>query len=255
MKAMHVLSCYLFSVMLTFFTMQISAETNRPCIFIAGDSTAAPSGSYEHMGWGEPFADYFNPQKVDFRNMARGGKSSRTFITEGFWNQILEDLQPGDIVLIQFGHNDLGAINDDNRARGTLPGLGDESEDIQNRLTGRPETVHTYGWYIRKMINDVKQRQARPILLSLTVRNIWGNGRLERRAGKYGSWMYQLAKVADVPFLDLTNRIADRFEELGRKAVEAMYPQDHTHFNAECAEMHASAVLSLLQGLKPNLLK
>ncbi len=95
-----------------------------PSIFIAGDSTAARGNGTNQQGWAVPFADYFDKTKVNIVNRARGGRSSRTFITEGLWDQLLADVKRGDIVLIQFGHNDAGAINDTNRARGSLPGLG-----------------------------------------------------------------------------------------------------------------------------------
>jgi lysophospholipase L1-like esterase len=75
-----------------------------------------------------PFADYFDPTRVNVVNRARGGRSSRTFVTEGLWDQLMASVKPGDIVLIQFGHNDGGAINDTNRARGSLRGIGDETE-------------------------------------------------------------------------------------------------------------------------------
>ncbi len=113
-----------------------------PSIFIAGDSTAARGAGTSQQGWAVPFATYFDPTKVNIVNRARGGRSSRTFITEGLWDQLLANVKRGDIVLIQFGHNDAGAINDDRRARGSLPGLGGETQEIDNLITekarGRP---------------------------------------------------------------------------------------------------------------------
>ena len=58
-----------------------------PGIFIAGDSTAARGAGENQQGWAVPFADYFDPAKVNIVNLARGGRSSRTFITEGLWDQ------------------------------------------------------------------------------------------------------------------------------------------------------------------------
>src|SRR5262245_18191288 len=96
--------------------------TNLPTLFIAGDSTAARGAGERQQGWAVPFADYFDPTKINVVNRARGGRSSRTFITEGLWDQLLADAKAGDIVLIQFGHNDAGLINDASRARGSLRG-------------------------------------------------------------------------------------------------------------------------------------
>src|SRR6185503_2077393 len=144
-----------------------------PTIFVAGDSTAARGNGAAQQGWGVPFADYFDATKVNVVNRARGGRSSRTFVTEGLWDKLLADVKAGDVVLIQFGHNDGGAINDESRARGSLRGVGEETEEIDNLLTKQHEVVHTFGWYLRQLIGDVKAMNATPIVLSLTVRNIW----------------------------------------------------------------------------------
>jgi lysophospholipase L1-like esterase len=81
-------------------------------------------------------------------NRAIRGRSSRTFITEGRWDQVLKDANSGDFVLIQFGHNDGIAPDDPQRPRGTLPGTGEETRQITHPQTHQPEVVHTYGWYL-----------------------------------------------------------------------------------------------------------
>lgn len=222
-----------------------------PTLWIAGDSTAARGRGETQQGWGVPFAEYFDPARINVANRARGGRSSRTFVNEGLWDQLLAGVKAGDTVLIQFGHNDGGAINT-RPARGSLPGLGDETQDIESVNTQRPETVHTFGWYLRKMIADVKAKGASPIVLSLTLRNRWENGRIERGSGRYSAWSYATAKDAAVPFIDLMNTQADAFDALGETAVKAFYPQDHTHFNAQGADLHAATVVALLKGLRPS---
>ena len=226
-------------------------------IFIASDSTAATTTSGPIQGWGKPFADYFDPGKVNVFNGARGGRSSRTFITDGSWEQVISRVKPGDFVLIQFGHNDNGAINEEPpgsgrplRARGTLPGLGDESQEIDNAVTKKHEVVHTYGWYMRKMIDDVKAKNATPILLSLTVRNDWKDGKVERGLGQYGEWTKQLATAEKVPFVDLTNFAADDFEKMGEAAMGRLYQPDRTHANATGADFNAEHVVAGLLALK-----
>src|SRR5262249_33797082 len=72
-----------------------------PKLYIIGDSTVK-NGTKGQMGWGDPFAGHFDPAKVTVVNRARGGRSSRTFLTEGLWDAIVADLKPGDFVLIQF---------------------------------------------------------------------------------------------------------------------------------------------------------
>jgi len=234
-------------------TAPVSAINPKlPTIFVAGDSTAARGAGEKQQGWAVPFADYFNPAKVNVVNRARGGRSSRTFVTEGLWDQVLADVKHGDIVLIQFGHNDAGAINDTNRARGTLPGIGEESQEIDNLLTGKHEVAHTYGWYLRKMIADTQARRATPVVLSLTVRDIWKDGRVERGSGRYGRWAADVARAQHVQFINVTDPVADQFETMGEEKVKVLYPRDHTHFNATGADLHAAAVVAGLRGLKPS---
>ncbi len=79
-------------------------------------------------------------------NRALGGRSSRTNLTGGQWASIVAMIKTGDFVMMQFGHNDGGRLDDASRARGTLPGIGDETRELDNPITKAPEVVHTYGW-------------------------------------------------------------------------------------------------------------
>ena len=228
-----------------------------PTIFVASDSTAAKNNANPIQGWGVPFADYFDPAKVNVSNRARGGRSSRTFITEGLWDQLLADLKAGDYVLIQFGHNDGSPVNEDAsvprekmRSRGSLPGLGDESQEIDNVITGKHEVVHAFGWYIRKMIADVKAKGATPVILSLTVRNTWTDGVVERGSGRYREWDRQLAQDAKIEFIDLTRSVADEYQKLGAEKVKALFGTDHTHTNAAGADLNAAQVVAGLKGIR-----
>jgi lysophospholipase L1-like esterase len=232
---------------------EVSRDSKLPAIWIAGDSTAARDTSGTKQGWAVPFADYFDPAKIAVLNRAQGGRSSRTFITEGLWDKLMEGVLPGDIVLLQFGHNDAGALNDEPppplRARGTIPGLGPETREIDNVLTRKHEVVHTYGWYMRRMTADVSAKGAVPIILSPTVHDNWKDGRVERDAGHYSTWSAEIAKEAQLSYVDVNGMDADRFEKLCRERVHSFYPQDHTHFNAQCADIVAASVVSGLKGL------
>src|SRR6185436_6622607 len=150
----------------------------------------------------------------------------------------------------QFGHNDAGPINDASRARGSLPGTGEETQEIDNLLTKEHEVVHTYGWYLRKMIADTKAKGAIPIVLSLTVRNIWKDARVERGSGKFGQWASEVAASQKVRFIDVTKLIADRYEQLGDAKVKELFATDHTHTNAKGAELNAVLIVDGLQILK-----
>lgn len=244
----------MFALLLASFSSFTGAEERSlPTIYIAGDSTAANYENTNHQGWGGVFAQYFDGYQVKVDNRARGGRSSRTFITEGHWQKLVNDLAEGDLVLIQFGHNDAGHINDKKKARGSLPGIGDDSVDIFNLQTERDETVHTFGYYIRSMVADVRAKKAVPVLLNLTARNIWKSSRIERGSGQYGYWTYQLAWELDTAFIDVTNPMADLLEQMGPQKTAELYPRDHTHFASEGAHLHAQAVVAGLKGLRPGL--
>jgi len=229
----------------------VTAKTLNPALptlFIAGDSTAA-KGPPTATGWGVPFAAYFDSAKINIVNAARGGRSSRTFITEGLWDQLLAQVKAGDTVLIQFGHNDAGAINDASRARGSIRSLGEETEQIDNLLTKKPELVHSFGWYVRKMISDVRAKKATPILLSITVRNEWREGKVERTNGPWSAFAAELGKTENVAFIDLTTLIADDYERRGAAAVKPFFPKDHTHTSPEGADLNARLAVAALKNL------
>jgi lysophospholipase L1-like esterase len=237
----------------------VATELNPalPTIFIAGDSTAAKNNGNPVQGWGVPFADFFDPAKVNVANRARSGRSTRTFISEGLWDQLLAELKAGDYVLIQFGHNDGSPVNEDAsvprekmRSRGTLPGLGDESQEIDNVITGKHEVVHTFGWYVRRMIADVQAKGATPLVLSLTVRNMWKDGVVERGSGNFRKWDRDLAQAAGILFVDVTRLIANEYQLLGEESVNALFGPDHTHTNVAGAEFNAARVVAGLKGIR-----
>ena len=114
-------------------------------------------------------------------NCVIGGRSSRTFLTEGRWDAVMAHFKPGDFVLIQLGHNDGGKLNDD-RCRASLKGIGEETEDIVRSTDQQPETVHSYGWYLRKFVTDTQAKGATPIVASLIPRNLWKDGKIGRSA-------------------------------------------------------------------------
>jgi lysophospholipase L1-like esterase len=215
-------------------------------LFIAGDSTAAVNSSTQ-QGWGIHFQDYFDPAKLTIINAARSGLSTRTFISSGAWDAIVNRLQPHDYVIIQFGHNDNGPL-DSFRFRGTLPSLGEETQQAHN-AQGQPETVHTFGWYLRKMISDVKTKNASPILISMTPRGEWTDGKIERGFGPYARLAGDLAKSEGVRYFDLTNFVADQYQQLGPQPVTALFPSDTTHTNNAGANINAHAVISGIRAL------
>lgn len=217
-----------------------------PTVFIVGDSTARNQAD---LGWGDHFAHYFDTPRINVANRAHAGRSSRTFINEGSWDRVLAEMKPGDFVLLQMGHNDGGDLGGA-KPRGSIKGLGDETKDV-TLPDGHTETVHTYGWYMRKYIADTRAKQATPILLSLTIRNIWKNGpdgkpHIERDMG-YDAQLRQLAADEHVSFVDMATVEADRLEALGPEKTALLFPKDHTHTSAEGAELNAESVAIALR--------
>jgi lysophospholipase L1-like esterase len=233
----------------------IALAEDRPVLYLIGDSTVRNGrgdGQNGQWGWGEPLAEYFDPAKIGFQNRALGGRSSRTFISTGQWNALHEVLKPGDFVIMQFGHNDSSPVNDDSRARGTLKGTGDETQEIDNLLTKQHEIVHTYGWYMRKFIAETKAKGAVPIVCSPIPRMNWKDGKIARNSADYGKWSAELARADGVAFLDLNNLIADRYDQIGAEKVADLFHGDHTHTSLEGAELNARCVIAALKGLKEN---
>ncbi len=225
-----------------------------PTIFIVGDSTAR---NKEDLGWGDHLAHYFATDRVNIANRARAGRSSRTFINEGAWNSVLKEMKPGDYLLLQMGHNDGGDLGGA-KPRGTLKGIGDESKDVIQQ-DGHTETVHTYGWYLRTYIAEARAKGVTPILLSITVRNIWKDGHIERDMG-YTGFIRQVATAEKVEYIDMGTIAADTFEGLGEQKTALLFPIDHTHTSSEGAELNAHAVIvalrkdnsPVIQYLKPD---
>ena len=223
-----------------------------PTVFVVGDSTASNQAD---LGWGDHLARYFDTARINVANRARAGRSSRTFINEGSWDKVLAEIKPGDYVLIQMGHNDGGDL-DGRKPRGTLKGLGEESKEV-TLLDGRVETVHTYGWYMRKYIADTRAKHATPILLTLTIRNIWTTGadgkqHIERDMG-YDDAIRQLAGGEKVELADMANVEADRLEAIGPDKAALLFPMDHTHTSAEGADLNAQCVVRAIRATQSPL--
>jgi len=230
-----------------------------PQLFVAGDSTASEykPNPKNQQGWGAVLQPLFDESKLRVIDVARGGRSSRTFITEGHWDRMLTQVNAGDFVIIQFGHNDSGALNQEPpgstrplRARGTIPGIGNESEEIDNVVTGQHETVYSYGWYLRKMVADTRAKGASPILLTLTKTNTWKDGRIPCDSETYRLWTWQTATAEKVAFIDLTRIIGDRFQREGADSVTAQFIDDTVHTNLKGAEANARDVVSALKANK-----
>ena len=244
-------------------------QSRKPTVFFTGDSTVKNADKDDDgmWGWASQAFTVFDESKITLVNAARAGRSTRTFIKEGLWDKVYNSLQPGDFVTIQFGHNDICPIAD-KKARGVIA----ESKDtchVYKLENGTYELVYSFGWYLKKMIDDVREKGATPILVSLTPRNEWPGGKVERRDGSYGKWYREVVEETGVEFVDLHNISADfldkkfalkklpadkekakqKIAELKEKVQNIYFKKDHTHASKLGAQMNAQ---SMAKGLKAN---
>ncbi len=233
-------------------TTGASRKEGCPVVFTVGDSTVknedkALDGMW---GWGSVLQELFDGDRLTVENCAMAGRSARTFLDEGRWDKVYDALRPGDYVLIQFGHNDIGDINK-GKARGELVGNSDESKVYLMEATGKYQVIYTYGWYLRKFIYDVKEKGATPIILSPTPRNIFDGGQIERNAKTLGAWAQAAANEAGAYYIDLNKLSGDKLQvladDVGLKAVGEYYNNDHTHFSLKGAHMNAESIAEGLQ--------
>ena len=226
----------------TAFTIQ----NQKPVIYLVGDSTVkngSGRGEGGLWGWGDFLYTQFDTTKIRIENHARGGRSSRTYQTEGLWDNVLAKVKPGDYIIMQFGHNDGGAINDTLRARGSIRGIGEETEEIDNLITHKHEIVHSYGWYMRKYIRDARAKGATPIVCSLVARNVWKDGKVVRSTDSYATWAADVAKAEGAYYIDLNDLVASRYEQLGPDEVKSkLFLEDHTHTTEAGAKINAALV-------------
>ncbi len=232
-----------------------------PTLWIVGDSTVRNGGgdgrNLNQWGWGAPIEYYFDLAKINVVNRALGGTSSRTFFNNN-WPGVLANVKKGDFVMIQFGHNDKnGDLTGANVTIGSLNGTGNETQEVTGR-SGQPETVHTFGWYLKKFAEETKAQGATPIICSLIPRKIWENGKIIRsNAGyfSYADWAGDVAKAESVPFIDLNAITARKYNELGPDKVEPLFvpmPSEHTHTDWYGAIINAESVIGGLKMLKDD---
>lgn len=215
-------------------------------IYLIGDSTMADNKNEMAVGWGMAFANYCDTTRVEIINKARGGRSSRTFTNEGLWDAVRKELKPGDFVLIQFGHNDAGAI-DKEKFRGSIKGIGEETQQVTRDSIA--ETVHTFGWYMIQFIRETKEKGAIPIVLSQTPRNEWPSDKVERRSETYCLWSKESALKGGAFYIDLNDLIATKYEQLGKEKIVSFFPKDHTHTNLEGATFNAQVTAESIKKL------
>ncbi|MGW6209322.1 rhamnogalacturonan acetylesterase [Streptomyces sp. NPDC055089] len=211
-------------------------------LHIAGDSTAAQkyADAAPETGWGMALP-FFLGHTLTVANYAMNGRSSKSFIDEGRLAALLEEVRGGDLLLIQFGHND---EKTEDPARGTDP-------------------YTTYQDYLRQYVHGARSRGARPVLLTPVERRRFADdGTAKPTHGTYPAAMRALAAEERVPLLDLQALTLARWQELGPDGTleyfnwlepgqSPNYPdgrQDNTHFRPrgaiEAARLVARALVA-----------
>ncbi len=233
-------------------TVKVKREHGKPVVFITGDSTVKNTDRDEDgmWGWGSQAYTIFDAEKITCVNEAKAGRSARSYLNEGRWEKVYNSIQPGDYVLIQFGHNDMGDI-DKRKERAAIAGAKDSMRVYRMASNKRFELVYSFGWYIKKFIQDVREKGGTPILLSFTPRNKWQDGKIERRNKGMGEWYREIAEETGVEFVDVHNITADFLDKKCDSKEEAAkyYSGDHTHTSKLGAQMNAQSVA---KGLKKN---
>jgi lysophospholipase L1-like esterase len=242
-------------------TMLVRAQTpapaaaQHPAVFLVGDSimhTGTGTGDTGPWGWGAEFIPMFDAAKIHIYNEGLGGRSSRGYIEEGAWKKVLDQLQSGDWVIVQFGHND--AANSQNYPdRTTLKGDGDDTQEIESPVTHVKETIHSYGWYLRQYVVDAKSKGATVIICSPPPRNQWLEGKVIRGMDGYAAWAADAARVSGARFIDLNTLTANKYDALGQEATKP-YFNDFQHSRKAGAKLNAQSVAIGLRSLKDCIL-
>ena len=214
-------------------------------IYVCGDSTAASYNPEETrmVGWGQLLGDFLPGATVV--NLSMAGRSTKTFLAEGRLEPAGQ-ADPGDLVLIQFAHND-------------------ENEKKPERYTA-PWTEFTDN--LKYFIRFAREHGAVPVLLTPICMRIWQDGKLQPTHGEYPAAMRAVAEETDVPLIDLYTesfRIVEAMGEEGSKALfmhfapgeDPAYPdgsEDNAHTKRAGAERFAEAAARGLKelGLVPQ---
>jgi len=221
----------------------------HPALFLVGDSimkTGTGTGDTGSWGWGSEIIPLFDPAKIHVYNEGYGGRSSRSFIEEGLWANVLDRIQPGDFVIVQFGHND-SANSQNSPDRATITGGGNET--TQFGFGPANKTIHTYGWYLRQYVADAKAKGATIIICSPVPRNTWIDGKIKRGFDGYAQWAAAAAKASGALFIDLNTIAADRYDALGQEKT-ATYFNDYQHTKKIGAQLNAASVVEGIEQLK-----
>lgn len=210
-------------------------------IYLIGDSTCADkdTNAFPEMGWGTPFKTFFN-ESISIENRARNGRSTKSFMEEGLWEDVLNTLKKSDYVFIQFGHND----------------------EVPSKI-GRYTTPTEFKLNLSKYVKDARRKKALPVLLTPVSRRSFENGKLKDTHYEYAQLVREVAKELSVPLIDMTEKSMTLLNEWGVQNSQLLYhhlesgehpnypkgKEDNTHFNELGARKMAQLVLDGIEEL------
>lgn len=215
-------------------------------VWLIGDSTCAKKEirAYPETGWGMPFT-YFFDSTVEVDNRAVNGRSTKSFIAENRWQSVIDSMNEGDFVFIQFGHNDEGK---EKVGRYTTP------DEFKDNLT--------------RYLNETRNKKGVPILLTPVARRTFDStGKIKESHPVYSGAVREVAKKNNVPLIDLDKKSQALLQQFGPEYSKLLflhlalgehpnYPdgkEDNTHFNELGARKVAEIVLSEVRNLKLDL--
>lgn len=221
-------------------------EKKKIKIFLAGDSTMSikDEKAFPETGWGMPFV-YFWDTTVAVVNKAKNGRSTKTFISEGLWQSIMDEAREGDYIFIQFGHND-------------------EAKEKKERYA----TPDTFRMNLKRFITGAKEKKAIPILLTpVSRRKFDTNGIVIETHPEYSAYVKDVAEQEKVLFIDLDTKSRELYQQFGAENSKILFLQiqpgehpnypdgkeDNTHFNELGARLVAQIVLKEIKGLNIEL--
>ena len=239
---------YLRSVLLLaclFFFSFFSMEKKRIKVYLIGDSTMSIKQikAYPETGWGMPFTAFFD-STVQVDNRAQNGRSTRSFMTENRWTPVVDNLQEGDYVFVQFGHND----------------------EVPTKATYTKPEEFTAN--LVKYISDTKSKKAIPVLVTPVARRKFdANGHITGTHDAYSALVRTVAQEQGIALIDLDKISQQLLEKMGPENSKLLfnwvepgehpnYPQgkqDDTHFSELGARKMAELVLARIKALNLEL--
>ncbi len=216
-------------------------QKNKITVYLIGDSTMAEKdvAAYPETGWGMPF-HYFFDSTVTVDNRAKNGRSTRTFIEEGRWQPVVDNLHEGDYVLIQFGHND----------------------EVPTKKSYATKDQFTAN--LTKFVTESRNKKAIPVLITPVARRKFDStGMIEETHALYTQLVKDVAKKYDVPLIDLDKESQQLVQQLGPETSKYLYNflspgenphypdgrEDNTHFSELGARKMAEIVLNDIKNL------